>query len=113
MTALEIQQLNDCSTLESDLKFVGITAVEDLLQDQVANCIRDFKEADIRVWMLTGDKGETAQQIGYLCGLFGHDFQLYKIDETEKDVDVKEKLMLVAGLKENDYGFLIAGNKMP
>lgn len=37
--------------------------------------------------MLTGDKGETAQQIGYSCGLFnqGNSFPLYKIDENEKE----------------------------
>ena len=34
--------------------------MEDLLQDRVQECIKDFKEAGIRVWMLTGDKGDTA-----------------------------------------------------
>ncbi len=33
-------------------------------------CIEDFKEAGLRVWMLTGDKGETAHQIAFSCGLY-------------------------------------------
>ena len=34
--------------------------MEDLLQDNVKECITNFKEAGMNVWMLTGDKGETA-----------------------------------------------------
>jgi P-type E1-E2 ATPase len=39
---------------------LAITGVEDKLQYNVVECIRDFREAKIRVFMLTGDKGETA-----------------------------------------------------
>jgi len=42
------------------LNILGITAVEDKLQDDVAECVQDFISAGIKVWMLTGDKGETA-----------------------------------------------------
>ena len=49
--------------IESDLKLLGATGVKDLLQDNVSRCIQDFKAAGIKVWMLTGDKGETATQI--------------------------------------------------
>ena len=56
--------------VEDDLSMVGITAVEDLLQDDVARCIEEFRLAGIKVWMLTGDKGETAMEIGQRCGLY-------------------------------------------
>lgn len=49
--------------IESDLRLLGATGVKDLLQDDVSRCIQDFKAAGIKVWMLTGDKGETATQI--------------------------------------------------
>jgi P-type E1-E2 ATPase len=49
---------------------LGVSAVQDLLQDKVEECISDFYEAGIKVWMLTGDKEETAKQIGYQCDLF-------------------------------------------
>ena len=48
-------------SIENGLKLLGITAVEDLLQEDVAQCIRDFQDAKIKVIMLTGDKGETAE----------------------------------------------------
>lgn len=54
---------------EADLTLLGITGLEDLLQDDVKKCICEFREAKIKVWMLTGDKGETAETIGISCGL--------------------------------------------
>jgi P-type E1-E2 ATPase len=39
---------------------LGVTGVEDLLQNDVKQCIVDFKEAGCKVWILTGDKGATA-----------------------------------------------------
>ena len=47
--------------VESHYTLLGVTGVEDLLQDNVKSCIRDFMRADIKVWMLTGDKGATAK----------------------------------------------------
>jgi magnesium-transporting ATPase (P-type) len=51
----------------------------------VAQCIGDFKEADIKVWMLTGDKGETAHQIAFSCGLYPQNdrsFKTFKFEEV-------------------------------
>ena len=48
---------------------LGTTGLEDLLQDNVAATIKDFRKSGIKVWMLTGDKGETAHNIGISCGL--------------------------------------------
>ena len=47
--------------IEKDLKILGCTAVMDQLQDDVASCIEDFRQAGIKVWMLTGDMGKTAE----------------------------------------------------
>ena len=55
--------------IESGLTVLAATAVEDLLQDRVKECIEDFRKAGIGVWMLTGDKGLTAKEIGVSCGL--------------------------------------------
>ena len=55
--------------IECDLTVLAATAVEDLLQDRVKECIEDFRAAGIGVWMLTGDKGLTAKEIGVSCGL--------------------------------------------
>jgi len=58
--------------VEKDMNVLGFTGVEDLLQEDVQMCLKDFRDADIKVWMLTGDKGLTAKQIGYTCGLLSN-----------------------------------------
>ena len=57
--------------------------MEDLLQENVKSCISDFREAGIKVWMLTGDKGDTAHQIAFSCGLYSHeqDFKVFRIED--------------------------------
>ena len=51
------------------MTLVGSTAIEDKLQEDVATTIVSLKQAGIKVWVLTGDKIETAIQIGYATGL--------------------------------------------
>lgn len=58
-----------CQGLERDLYILGVTAIEDRLQDGVAETIKLLRNAGINVWMLTGDKQNTAIQIGLLCNL--------------------------------------------
>ena len=55
--------------IECGLTLLAATGVEDLLQENVKECIEDFRAAGISVWMLTGDKGLTAKEIGVSCGL--------------------------------------------
>ena len=69
-----------------------MTAVEDMLQDDVSECIQDFIKAGIKVWMLTGDKGETALEIGLLCGLYKKDSEntaLMHIKEVKYDSEME------------------------
>jgi magnesium-transporting ATPase (P-type) len=53
--------------LERQFDLIGSTAIEDKLQDDVDKAISAMKEAGIKVWVLTGDKIETAINIGYSC----------------------------------------------
>lgn len=46
---------------------IGATAIEDKLQDEVGETIDFCKKAGIKVWVLTGDKIETAINIGFSC----------------------------------------------
>ena len=48
---------------------LGGTAVEDRLQDDVPQTIHSLQNAGIKIWMLTGDKLETAENIGESCKL--------------------------------------------
>ncbi|CAE5957763.1 unnamed protein product [Arabidopsis arenosa] len=55
--------------IEKDLILVGATAVEDKLQKGVPQCIDKLAQAGLKLWVLTGDKMETAINIGYSCSL--------------------------------------------
>ncbi|XP_076876494.1 phospholipid-transporting ATPase ID [Brachyhypopomus gauderio] len=55
--------------IEKDLMLIGATAVEDKLQDGVPQTIEQLSKADIKIWVLTGDKQETAENIGYSCNM--------------------------------------------
>ncbi|KAG8599189.1 hypothetical protein GDO81_002925 [Engystomops pustulosus] len=55
--------------IENNLVMLGATAIEDKLQDGVPQTIHTLSKADIKIWVLTGDKKETAENIGYACKL--------------------------------------------
>eukprot|EP00210_Caulerpa_lentillifera_P006951 g6646.t1 len=55
--------------LEKDFELVGMTAIEDKLQDGVPYAIETLRLAGMKVWMITGDKMETAINIGISCNL--------------------------------------------
>lgn len=55
--------------IENEFNLIGSTAIEDKLQDEVADTIQFIKDAGIKVWVLTGDKIETAINIGFSCSL--------------------------------------------
>jgi phospholipid-transporting ATPase len=65
--ANEIERLED--VIEQDLVLVGCTAIEDRLQDGVPECIETIAKAGINIWVLTGDKEETAINIAVACNL--------------------------------------------
>ena len=54
--------------LEEDMELIGVTGVEDRLQDDVALVIESLRNAGVQVWMLTGDKVETATCIAISAG---------------------------------------------
>ena len=55
--------------LENDMEFLGITGVEDKLQEDICNTLENMRNAGINVWMLTGDKIETAICIAISSGM--------------------------------------------
>jgi magnesium-transporting ATPase (P-type) len=61
---------------EQDLNFIGSTAIEDKLQFGVPETIDMLIKANIKVWVLTGDKQETAIEIGKSCKLIQPDMRL-------------------------------------
>ena len=77
--------------IEKDLVLIGCTAVEDKLQDKVPSVIADLIDANIKVWMLTGDKLETAENIGFSCKLVQDDFKkIYLRNEKKRKIGQNE-----------------------
>ncbi|OLY82270.1 putative phospholipid-transporting ATPase DRS2 [Smittium mucronatum] len=71
------QQLDSAAELiERNMVLLGATAIEDKLQDGVPKTIFTLAQAGIKIWVLTGDRQETAINIGYSCKLIQEDFSL-------------------------------------
>lgn len=90
---------------------MGATAVEDLLAEDVGSCIKDYREAGISVWMLTGDKGETAKEIALSCQMLdrGSESNLIEIGDDE---DWRPKIRAFLREKAEDTtkeAFLLVG----
>ncbi|RAL59165.1 hypothetical protein DID88_006721 [Monilinia fructigena] len=71
--------------IERDLTLLGGTAIEDRLQEGVPDTIALLAEAGIKLWVLTGDKVETAINIGFSCNLLNNDMELivFKIEDEQ------------------------------
>ncbi|KAJ3084089.1 hypothetical protein HDU99_003498 [Rhizoclosmatium hyalinum] len=67
--------------IEKDLILLGATAIEDKLQDGVPDTIHTLATAGIKLWVLTGDRQETAINIGYSCKLLTEDMSLIICNE--------------------------------
>uniref|UniRef100_A0A8D0BB27 Phospholipid-transporting ATPase n=1 Tax=Salvator merianae TaxID=96440 RepID=A0A8D0BB27_SALMN len=93
-TAIENREellMETAQHLETNLTLLGATGIEDRLQDGVPDAIAAFREAGIRVWLLTGDKQETAITIAYSCKLLNQKDTLLTIN-TES-VETCESLL--------------------
>jgi phospholipid-translocating ATPase len=85
----KLSQLYD--KIESNLILIGSTAVEDRLQEDVPNTLETLRRAGIKIWILTGDKKETAVNISESCKHFSYDMQrLYLTDFKIQEVIAKE-----------------------
>ncbi|XP_039421895.1 phospholipid-transporting ATPase IK [Corvus cornix cornix] len=74
--------------MEQNLQLLGATAIEDKLQDGVPETIQLLKLGNIKVWVLTGDKQETAVNIGYACRLLTDDMEILEEKEVSEILQV-------------------------
>ena len=88
----EIELENLIEEIEENQTLLGVTALEDKLQSNVKEDINSFLDAGIKVWMITGDKMETAECIGNSCGLISDDIEVFKINEMKEEKKIIEKL---------------------
>ncbi|KAF8514068.1 phospholipid-translocating ATPase [Gautieria morchelliformis] len=81
-----------CTELEHDLHLLGATAIEDKLQDGVPETIADLKRAGIKIWVLTGDKLETAIAIGYSTNLVARQSNLIIVRGGDRGPQVMDQM---------------------
>ena len=78
--------------LEAKVDFLGITGVEDLLQDKIKEVIQTLKDAGIKVWMITGDKLETAKCIATATGLKKNTEKFFEIKDFSNETEFKFRI---------------------
>lgn len=106
------QKLDDVAEIvEKDMILLGATAIEDKLQDGVPETIATLISANIKVWVLTGDRQETAINIGYSCRLLSEEMNLLILnyptfEETKLEL---EKLKLI---NDKDLALIIDGHTL-
>uniref|UniRef100_A0A3Q3FHV9 Phospholipid-transporting ATPase n=1 Tax=Kryptolebias marmoratus TaxID=37003 RepID=A0A3Q3FHV9_KRYMA len=103
--------------LEKNLMLLGATAIEDRLQAGVPDTIATLMRAEIKIWVLTGDKQETAINIGYSCRLVTHGMSLIIVNEDSLDATRATLTAHCSTLgdslrKENDLALIIDGQTL-
>jgi len=105
--------------METKLHLLGCTAIEDRLQRDVPDTIHYLLEAGVKVWMITGDKQETAINIGYSCKLIDEYMDVVVINvKTPEDCfeAMRTGLARVATLVESgkavDIGMVVNGGSL-
>lgn len=105
--------------IEDGLELIGVTAIEDKLQDGVPAAIQTLLDASIRVWMITGDKQETAVNIAVSCRLVANpdDVMMLNVDDKAETAAADAHAKLDAFLRhvikmyEADTGAELGGGK--
>ncbi|KAM7280288.1 hypothetical protein ACFE04_007422 [Oxalis oulophora] len=102
--------------IEKDLILLGATAVEDKLQNGVPECIDKLAQAGIKIWVLTGDKMETAINIGFSCSLLRQGMKQIIISSETPENKALEKLAdksaVAVELKQNVVSQITEGKQL-
>ncbi|XP_053561547.1 phospholipid-transporting ATPase IB [Bombina bombina] len=112
------QKLEECyEIIEKNLMLLGATAIEDRLQGGVPETIATLMKAEIKIWVLTGDKQETAVNIGYSCRLVSQTMSLIMVNEDSLDATRATLTNHCTNLgdslgKENDLALIIDGQTL-
>jgi len=82
--------------LERDLELLGLTGVEDKLQDDVKTTLELLRNAGVKVWMLTGDKIETATCIAISSKLVARNQYIHQVAKLQTRQQVRDMLDFLA-----------------
>ncbi|KAL7248709.1 hypothetical protein ACSBR2_003454 [Camellia fascicularis] len=85
LTDRSIKLRQTAALIECNLCLLGATGIEDKLQEGVPETIESLWQAGIKVWVLTGDKQETAISIGHSCKILTSDMQQIIVNGTSEE----------------------------
>ena len=98
-------------SLEEEMDYLGVTGVEDKLQVDVMKTIETLRSAGIQVWMLTGDKIETAKCIAISAGLQGKRQRVFEMKDLKSEQEIMQKIGDLER-KINDSMVIVDGNTL-
>jgi phospholipid-translocating ATPase len=110
--------------IEQNMLLMGGTAIEDRLQDGVPETIAELAKSGIKLWVLTGDKTETAINIGFASNLLTTDMELLilrsnnridtakLLDDTLEKLDSEAKTYHDAATGDRKYALVIDGTTL-
>ncbi|KAK0427670.1 hypothetical protein QR680_010355 [Steinernema hermaphroditum] len=96
--------------LETDLQLLCLTGVEDRLQDQVTTSLELLRNAGIKVWMLTGDKLETAICIAKSSGLFSKTDNIHVFGQVKTRTEAHNELNNLR--RKSDVALVMSGSAL-
>ena len=97
--------------LECEIELLGVTGVEDRLQEDVKVTLELLRNAGIRMWMLTGDKVETATCIAISSKLVGRGQNIFQI---QKIADKGQALTALHSIQSKmmDHALVVDGSSL-
>ncbi|XP_078052193.1 phospholipid-transporting ATPase IF, partial [Augochlora pura] len=99
--------------MEGGLTLLGVTAVEDRLQEEVPETLECLRVAGIKIWVLTGDKAETAENIAFLCGQFKEGTEVFRLVDLESSQMCIDRIAYferrISLEPHKQYGLLVDG----
>ncbi|XP_027691863.1 probable phospholipid-transporting ATPase VD [Vombatus ursinus] len=110
--------LESAMRLENKLTLLGATGIEDRLQEGVPETIEALQKAGIKIWMLTGDKQETAVNIAYACKLLEQDDKIFILNTQNKEAcemlmnKILEELKKGVPIPQLRAGLIITGKTL-
>lgn len=100
--------------LESQLTLVGVSAIEDKIQDGAPETLLKLREAGIKVWMLTGDRPDTATNVAHSVRLVSADMKLLRLcddlaalENRDSAVELLQRDLAAGGNSKHPLALLV------
>ncbi|XP_077477782.1 phospholipid-transporting ATPase VD isoform X2 [Stigmatopora argus] len=112
--------LESIQRLESNLTLLGCTGIVDRLQEDVPSTVEALQKAGIKIWVLTGDKQETAVNVAYACRLVGPEDQILRLNcENQddcgtllEDLKLQARTVEISGDGEDGFVLVVDGRTL-